>query len=91
MSGLVPVVGLTVSLSLSRNVHFVIPGTCHPWNTTGVNIFFIPGVNIFFIPFTLFGKRNFTDMVTLRILRWEDYPDVVTRVLIGGKQGAWGE
>ena len=71
MSGLVPVVGLTVSLSLSRNVHFVIPGTCGC--------------------ITLFGKRNFTDMVTLRILRWEDYPDVVTRVLIGGKQGAWGE
>lgn len=41
---------------------------------------------------TLSGKREFTNVIKLRILRWEDYPgfpglpDVIMRVFMGGKQ-----
>ena len=35
------------------------------------------------------GKRDFVDVIMLRILRWEDYPrlcNIITGVLIRGRQ-----
>lgn len=39
---------------------------------------------------TLQGKRNFGNVIKLRILKWEDYPDkpgVITRVPVRERQG----